>query len=278
MLATRIITAAVLVPLVLAALFMLSPRNWGYVTLAVIAIAASEWARIVGFSAVLRVAFILVTAIVGVALLSPAAGFAAGWPPPIVTAVCGAATVFWLAIAPLWLRQHWRAAASKPAAAIVGWLVLIAAWMAIVQLQSASPWRVLAAMAVVWIADTMAYFSGRALGRHKLAPSISPGKTWEGVAGGLVAVAIYAVALLVLQGPAVGIAADFGVRVAWLVLALIVAGMSVVGDLFESLLKRQAGVKDSGTLLPGHGGVLDRIDALLAAMPPFALAAVVLLK
>jgi phosphatidate cytidylyltransferase len=278
MLATRIITAAVLVPLVLAALFMLSPRNWGYVTLAVIAIAASEWARIVGFSAVLRVAFIVVTAIVGVALLSPAAGFAAGWPAPIVTAVCGAATVFWLAIAPFWLRQHWRAAASKPAAAIVGWLVLIAAWMAIVQLQSASPWRVLAAMAVVWIADTMAYFSGRALGRHKLAPSISPGKTWEGVAGGLVAVAIYAVALLVLQGPAVGIAADFGVRVAWLVLALIVAGMSVVGDLFESLLKRQAGVKDSGTLLPGHGGVLDRIDALLAAMPPFALAAVVLLK
>ena len=278
MLATRILTAAVLVPLVLAALFLLSPRNWGYVTLVVIAIGASEWARLVGFGGWRKVVFVVVIAVAGVVLLSPLAGFRDGWPTSIIVAVCGVATSFWIVVAPFWLHRHWQASVSKPAAAIVGWLVLIAAWMALVQLQSASPWRVLAAMAIVWIADTAAYFAGRAFGRHKLAPSISPGKTWEGVAGGLVAVAFYACALLATQATRVGIAPDIAVRAGWLALAMVVAAMSIVGDLFESLLKRQAGVKDSGALLPGHGGVLDRVDALLAAMPPLALAATVLLR
>ena len=119
-----------------------------------------------------------------------------------------------------------------------------------------------------------AYFAGRAFGRRKLAPLVSPGKTWEGVIGGLVAVAIYAAAL-------VPFASDAGYRgtvsppavAAWIAFALALASLSVVGDLFESWQKRVAGVKDSGSLLPGHGGVLDRIDALVAAMPPAALAA-----
>jgi len=157
--------------------------------------------------------------------------------------------------------------------------VLIGAWVAIVQLQAYSPGLVLAAMALVWIADTAAYFTGRAFGRRKLAPHVSPGKTWEGVYGGLAAVALYALALVPLAaaGRFAGTVSPLAV-ILWVAGALALAALSVVGDLCESLLKRQAGVKDSGRLLPGHGGVLDRIDALLAAMPPAALLALAFLR
>src|SRR4030095_4279050 len=127
---------------------------------------------------------------------------------------------------------------------------------------------------ILWVADTAAYFSGRAFGRHKLAPQVSPGKTWEGVYGAWIAVALYALALVPYAG-----AAGFQLPVTtlsvalWVVFLLLLASISVVGDLFESLLKRHAGAKDSGALLPGDGGVLDRIEALLAAMPIAALAA-----
>jgi phosphatidate cytidylyltransferase len=129
-------------------------------------------------------------------------------------------------------------------------------------------------MAIVWIADTAAYFSGRAFGRRKLAPEVSPGKTWEGVYGALAAVALYALCLLPFAHDA-GFAApvDAATVAAWLAFMLLVTAVSVIGDLYESLLKRHAGVKDSGHVLPGHGGVLDRADALLAAMPFAALAA-----
>ena len=131
-----------------------------------------------------------------------------------------------------------------------------------------SPLAMLGAMGLVWIADTAAYFSGRRFGGRKLAPTVSPGKTWEGVAGALAAVAVYA-ALCATLGSTVRSA---GAIAAWVVVAVMLAAMSVVGDLYESWLKREAGVKDSGALLPGHGGVLDRIDALMAAMPAAALA------
>jgi phosphatidate cytidylyltransferase len=162
---------------------------------------------------------------------------------------------------------------------VVGWLVLLAAWVALVQLQARSPWLALAAMAIVWVADIAAYFSGRAFGRRKLAPAISPGKTWEGVQGALAAVAVYAVALIPLAHAA-GYSRDVTLfaAIVWIALALALALLAVGGDLFESLLKRLAGVKDSGTLLPGHGGVLDRIDALLAALPAAALAALLFLR
>ncbi len=270
MLSTRILTAAVLVPLVLAALFALSPRGWGMVAAGVIAMAAWEWAVLAALGGAMRTVFVAVVLALSMALLwLPAFGFDDGWATPVVVWICGGATLFWLAVVPFWLHGHWP---MRGPAALVGLLVLLATWVAIVQMQAYSPWRVLAAMALVWIADSAAYFTGRALGRRKLAPSISPGKSWEGVAGALVAVAVYAVLLFRLSGAEARGAPLLG----WVVLAVAVAALSVCGDLFESLMKRQAGVKDSGRMLPGHGGVLDRIDALLAAMPPLAVAAVLL--
>jgi phosphatidate cytidylyltransferase len=124
-------------------------------------------------------------------------------------------------------------------------------------------------MAVAWVSDIAAYFTGRAWGRRKLAPNISPGKTWEGVAGAFVGVVVYGVAV----GLSTGWLAELSfVALLGAVLALLLlTALGVVGDLFESLLKRQAGIKDSSQILPGHGGVLDRIDSLLAILPPAAL-------
>jgi phosphatidate cytidylyltransferase len=277
MLATRILTAAVLIPLVLAALFLLPSQAFAVVLLAVVLVAAHEWAKLVALSRTQARLFVAGALALGAFLLFGDAGFDDGWPPAVVLVVCGVATAFWVLIAPPWVILRWPS--RLPAVlALVGWIVLIAVWLAVVELQARSPWLALAAMAIVWVADTAAYFSGRAFGRRRLAPHVSPGKTWEGVFGALVAVAAYAYALVPLAG-----AAGYRGRIdawsvaAWIALALLLASVSVVGDLFESLLKRHAGVKDSGRVLPGHGGVLDRTDALLAAMPPAALAALAFL-
>ena len=281
MLKTRVLTAAILVPLVLAALFGLDTRSWGLVTLAIVGVAATEWARLAAFRATGSVLFVTTTVVTGLLLLfGPGSGFAigAGWPELVVLAVCGTATLFWLLIIPPWLYRGWRVT-SGAILAVIGWLVLIATWLAIVQIQARSPGMLLALMAIVWIADTAAYFAGRRFGRHKLAPSISPGKTWEGVYGGLFAVGAYALALLPLAARSgYAQALTVGAVVTWVGLALLLAALSVTGDLFESLLKRQRGVKDSGNVLPGHGGVLDRIDALTAAMPAAALVAYYLIR
>jgi phosphatidate cytidylyltransferase len=279
MLGSRILTALILVPLVLAALFLLPPLGWGAATLVIAVVAAAEWANLAGFAKLARMMFVAGTVLIGVALLfAPSFGFARGWPAAVVFVACGGASLFWLLVATPWLAFRWKPASSLAMAAI-GWVVLTGAWVALVELQAYSPWVVLGAMAIVWIADTAAYFAGRAFGRHKLAPEVSPGKTWEGVYGALAAVAVYAVVLVPFAKAGGYSGADSALAVvAWVAFALGLVALSVVGDLFESLLKRQAGVKDSGRVLPGHGGVLDRIDALLAAMPPAALLALVYLR
>jgi phosphatidate cytidylyltransferase len=274
-LAQRVITAAVLGALVLVALLLLPTRGWAILTLVIVVMAAQEWAKLVGYERWNAILFVAGTLVIGLNLLfSPAVGFDDdGWPDGIVLAVCGPATLFWVVVAPVWFARGWRTD-HKLALAIVGWIVLLGVWVAIVELHAHSPWLVLAGMALVWVADTAAYFSGRRFGRTKLAPSISPNKTWEGVYGGLAAVAVYALALVPFAAAA-GFRGDMRpyALAAWLLFAVALAAVSVVGDLYESMLKRRAGVKDSGTLLPGHGGVLDRVDALLAAMPPAAIAA-----
>jgi len=268
-LATRVVTGTALVVVVLAALFLLRPAGWGIVVLLVVGLAAREWARLIGLAGAARMLFVGVTLVIGAALLWGAAR--RGW-HDIVIVVCGIATLYWIVIGtPAVLMR--RQPASPVMRAIAGWIVLLGAFVAIAALQSRSPWLALGAMAIVWIADIAAYFTGRRFGRHKLAPRISPGKTWEGAYGGVAAVVVYAFALL-LVAPRAGFGArlDSGSVALWIVFSAVLAGFSIVGDLHESLLKRRAGVKDSGTLLPGHGGMLDRIDALLAAMPPVALA------
>ena len=155
----------------------------------------------------------------------------------------------------------------------IGVVLLVAVWVAMAQLHARSPWLLLAVMLIVWLADTAAYFSGRKFGRRKLAPTISPNKSWEGVYGGLISVVIYALLVVTLSSLSTQPAA---VRVAIVVVALLLGGISVVGDLFESVMKRQAKVKDSGHTLPGHGGVLDRIDAQLPVLPIATLATLVL--
>jgi phosphatidate cytidylyltransferase len=273
-LARRILTAVVLIPAVLAALFLLPPFGWGAVALAIVALGGVEWARLVGLAAGARTMFVSAIVAAGLALLLvPGAQFGRGWPGAVVVAICGLASLFWLLVAPPWVIQRWPTQ-KRMVMAVVGLVVLLGAWLALVQLQARSPWLVLAAMAIVWIADTAAYFAGRAFGKRKLAPQVSPGKSWEGVYGAWVAVAIYAL-LLVRFAPAAGFRFEITAltTVLWIVFVVVLASISVVGDLFESLLKRHAGVKDSGKLLPGHGGVLDRTDALLAAMPIGAVSA-----
>ena len=152
---------------------------------------------------------------------------------------------------------------------LVGWIVLLPTCLALYQLRVISPWLLLGFMATIWISDTAAYFTGRSLGKRKLAPTISPNKTWEGVAGALIAVTVYALAWTIWQpNPTFAFAL--------IPILLIMALLGIIGDLYESLVKRQAGVKDSGTLLPGHGGILDRIDALTSALP-FAILTTILL-
>jgi phosphatidate cytidylyltransferase len=278
---TRILTALVLIPVTIAALFLLPPRAWGALTLMIVIIASNEWAMLSGYRQQSGLLLVAGTLLIGACMLfTPWPGFDAGggWPEGLVVSICGAATLFWVVIAPAWLYFGWRIE-SKIVLTLVGWLALTATWVAVVQLQARSPALLLALMAIVWIADSAAYFAGRRFGKRKLAPSISPGKTWEGVYGGLIAVAIYALALLPFAEGAGYSAPILPPRaIAWIALAVGLAGLSVVGDLFESQLKRHRGVKDSGKLLPGHGGVLDRIDALMAALPPAALIAHYLIR
>jgi phosphatidate cytidylyltransferase len=269
-LATRVATGIVLVAAVLGALFVLPTPGWGVLVLLIVVAGANEWAKLIGLRAAGRMLFVAVTLLAGAALLWIALhdGFAR-----VVAVACGIATLFWIVIGiPSVLGR--RQPASTVARAISGWIVLLGAFVAIVALQARSPSIALAAMAIVWIADTAAYFVGRRFGRNKLAPRISPGKTREGAYGGVAGVVVYALLLLPLATRA-GYTAplDAGAIAAWIAFSIALAALSIVGDLYESLLKRSAGVKDSGALLPGHGGVLDRIDALLAAMPPIALAA-----
>jgi len=262
MLATRLLTVALALPLFLAALFLLPRTGWVLCLLPALLLGAREWGSLAGYERPGAWTYAGVTAAAAAALAY--VGHSEGMPSPLQLVAYGTGTAFWLVLAPFWLRAQWHV--RGPALAVAGWIVLIPMWLALVEMQSIAP-VLLAFLGVVWIADTAAYLAGRQWGRHKLAPSISPGKTWEGVAGAAAGVFIY---YALLQGfvdnphPALS-----GVEGA--LLFAILLGLSIEGDLFESWIKRQAGVKDSGRLLPGHGGVLDRIDGLTATLPIVAL-------
>lgn len=257
MLMQRIMTAAVLLACCVAGLWFVPHWAWTLAVAAFFSVGAFEWSRLTGLGTVATAAFV---AVVAVSICAPLAGL----PLPVVATGWALSGMAWAMLMPAFLA---RGAPVRKASLPVGWLLLAPAGAALAWLGQ-GPWQLLSLMAIVWIADTAAYFSGRAFGRHKLAPSISPGKTWEGVAGGAIGVAVY---LAVLQGTGAADGGPLAGAAGW-ALAVTLTALSVLGDLFESLVKRQAGAKDSGTLLPGHGGVLDRIDGLTSTLPVAALA------
>lgn len=270
MLRTRIFTALVMLSALLSALFLLPSYGWALVVLFLIALASWEWGALAGAQGGARMIYCLAT----VAMLYACLGMSETRPNlDLERIVLGAGVAFWLLAVPLWLLRKWPIRKPWPGL-LAGWFVLVPAGLALVQLhQRGGPWLLLAAMAPVWVADIAAYFVGRAIGRHKLAPGISPGKSWEGAIGGVLGVIIYGF-VLAYAAPQLGLLRN-GALLALGVFALslvLLAAVSIIGDLFESLAKRQAGVKDSGRLLPGHGGLLDRIDSLTSTLPLVGLA------
>lgn len=260
----RLATAVVLLAGCVAGLFFLPNRWWTALLLPALFAASWEWAALAGFDRALRWLFAAI--VLGSATLIGYAvtGLHLQRIPAIGTLAYAASVAFWILIAVPWLARGWHVRSSL-GMATAGWLVLVPSWLALVQLQ-VEPGKLLALLGIVWISDTAAYAAGRTWGTHKLAPGISPGKTWEGIAGAAAAVAVYYVALSIAM-PHWGWWSGPGG-------AILFAGMAlagVLGDLFESWIKRQAGVKDSGTLLPGHGGVLDRIDSMTSSLPIAAL-------
>lgn len=265
----RITTALFLAPLPVLAVLLL-PTPWLAAALALVLLAGLwEWTAFAGIHDRLpRAAFLTANALLMAALIW-------GGGPSLFTLklLSLVGVLWWLAAVPLWLARPAFASADTSAnramKLMAGTLGIVPAWCALGWLHAEGPlgprWT-LYALLVVWIADSGAYFAGSKFGRRKLAPSISPGKTWEGVYGGLAATAL----LAVLGFPLLGL--DWTSLPALLVATLLVAGVSVVGDLFESLMKRHSGVKDSGAVFPGHGGLMDRLDSILAALPVFVVA------
>lgn len=265
MLKARVLTALVLLGVFLFALFLLPAFGWAAFVALAIGLASWEWAGLGGFEGRSRIVYGLISAVLTSTLAALLHGpFAAAAASDAALPIYVLAGLFWLLVVPMWLVRKWRLG-SPLLTALVGWVVLLPAGLALLQIRAFDPAAVLAVMAAVWVADIAAYFVGRAFGRHKLAPLISPGKTWEGAAGALVAVIAYGFAVLAATGSLtrLGVAA----MLAALGALMLLTAVSIAGDLFESLLKRQAGIKDSGSILPGHGGVLDRIDSLTSALP-----------
>lgn len=272
MLKQRIITALVLLVLFLGALFFF-PINWfSAATVAVILVGGWEWANLSNLNRALRFVFL---AALGAALIGTARYvFAMDFSAPdtsrarqILAVACG-----WWALAFLWVQSYPASAmlwGSRVARGVIGLLVLVPAWLALVILrgQEHGAWLVLFVVALVVAADVGAYFVGRRFGKHKLAREVSPGKSWEGFFGGLGACLILALGVsYLLELPLKNtILFSFGV--------LVTALASVIGDLVESMFKRHRGIKDSSRILPGHGGILDRLDSLSAALPVFTMAA-----
>ena len=270
MLKQRIITALILAPLVLGAIYYLSTPAVAVILGLIILIGAWEWVGLSGFeSAQSKIIYTgVITALMFVSY-------------PLITQ--SSMNLFLIAVCLWWLIALIIIISSQIKGSlprqnrllflIIGFVVLIPAWMSLLFLHGhpeLGPEWVLFLLALIWTADIGAYFAGRALGRHKLADKISPGKSWEGVLGGLFAVLI--ITMLILPY----LTHSEKVSTAMILLCLVTAMVSVLGDLTESVVKRISGKKDSGNILPGHGGVMDRIDSLTAAAPIFTAGLIVL--
>ncbi|WP_237065638.1 phosphatidate cytidylyltransferase [Microbulbifer guangxiensis] len=272
MLKQRIITALVLVALFLGALFLLPIQWFTVATVVVILLGGWEWANLSNLNRALRFVFL---AALGAVLIAVAQYvFAMDFARPdtsraqeVLAVACG-----WWALAFLWVQSYPASAilwGNRWVRGLIGLVVLVPAWLSMVILRGLDQgaWLVLFVVAVVVAADVGAYFVGRRFGKHKLAREVSPGKSWEGFFGGLAACLILAIVVsVVLSLPMKNsLLFSFGI--------LVTAVASVIGDLVESMFKRHRGIKDSSRILPGHGGILDRLDSLSAALPVFTMAA-----
>ena len=272
---TRLITAAVMIPLALAAILLL-PTPWMVTLTAVLLLAVLwEWFRLAGIDDTLQRLLLLLANLALMVALAWASRTQHGGSPALFQTAVLVGLVWWVAAA-LWLRAYdfgvRMDALSRMVKLAAATLAVVPAWAALALLHAETPhgprW-LLTALAIVWAADSGAYFAGSHWGQRKLSPRISPNKTVEGLLGGIVAGVVIGLVFALFAGapprvlPAVALA------------ALLTVAAAVVGDLFESLLKRHAGAKDSGDLLPGHGGVLDRLDSVLAALPVFVIAKLV---
>lgn len=259
MLKQRIITAAILLPIALIGFFLLDGLAFSLFIGVVVVLGGWEWARLAGFAGQFaRIGYALLIVLLLVVL----------YRLPVLTPwLLSLSVVWWLVATALVLsypgsQRHWG---GRVGSLLIGLLILLPAWQALVVLKQwpLGNWLIVAVMVLVWAADIGAYFSGKALGRRKLAPQVSPGKSWEGLIGGLITSLLITVSVGLYQNwsPRALVLAFLG--------AALVVVISVVGDLTESMFKRSSGIKDSSQLLPGHGGVMDRIDSLTAAVPVF---------
>ena len=273
MLKQRVITALILLAIALPALLADSPMPFTLLALVAMAAAGWEWGRLNGLGGAASVSL----GVICLTLCS--ASWVAGWVQQPLLGLWLAAGTAWVLGGAALLRAGVAGWPTLPRGLRVagGVLALWLAWLAVAQARALGVNFLLSVLTLVWVADTFAYFAGRAFGlrwtRAKLAPAISPGKSWEGVWGGMLGVLLLALLWVWLDGARAAQVPSFYsllARAGWWLLplaALFMTAMSVVGDLVESLIKRSAGVKDSSQLLPGHGGVLDRIDALLPTLP-----------
>lgn len=269
---TRLLAALIMTPFAIAAILLL-PTPWIMTLTAVVFLVGLwEWFELAGIEDTLSRTVLLVANLALMVAIVWASRAANGYSYALFQLATVIGVAWWL-LALLWLRHHSfagdHASWARSFKLAAGALAVIPAWCALGWIRGTQPdghlW-LFTALAIVWAADSGAYFAGRRFGRRKLAPTVSPNKTVEGLAGGLlagIAVGIGGALMAGASGPQLPVVAFA---------ALLATLASVAGDLFESLLKRHAGVKDSGSLIPGHGGILDRIDGVLAALPVFALA------
>ncbi|WP_434984241.1 phosphatidate cytidylyltransferase [Vreelandella zhaodongensis] len=260
MLKQRIITAAWLAPLTLIGLFGLQGGAFALFTALIVLLGAWEWTNLAGITCQRkRLSLVAAMAVLMLMMWLTGAAFAA-W-PLWLAALGWLVNLYWVTRYPN-AGQQWQATSRR---LLMGVWVLLPCWVGFNVLRDSGAIWLLFVLLLVWTADIGAYFAGRRWGKNKLAPKVSPGKSWEGVFGGLAATSLLALAFAIWQP--VSVAGG----IALIVIAAIVTLVSVLGDLLESMLKRYRDIKDSSQLLPGHGGVLDRIDSLTAAIPVFAL-------
>ena len=281
MLKQRIITALLLAPLAIAAIFYMSLDNFSIFIAAVMAIGAWEWGPLMGFENKRRRIAFVVTTVILIKAIWYYFPLTTLWDDQAqlhstIQSILWLAVAWWLlsaALTFLYPRYSSFWASHRSIRGVFGWLTLVPTWLAFVVLRAndydVDPYQgaqlIMFLFLMVWSADVGAYFVGKSIGKHKLMPNVSPGKTMEGFIGGV----IFACILVAIAGANLGWTQQQFILV--LGVTVVITTISVLGDLNESMFKRQAGIKDSGTILPGHGGILDRIDSLTATAPIYAL-------